>query len=372
MWFSRGASSQSIRALAAISSLAAVTPSRKELSHCDEPSDSDRIVFLGTGSSQGCPRPACPLLYSKKATSTLPPDLQNMRDVLENHCRVSNLAMEGDPKTNKNYRNNPSLLISFTPKSGEYAGRKTHVIIDVGKTFREGALRWLPDNGVACIDAIILTHHHMDASAGLDDVRGFQHWVSSLEGKQRRAPPMPLFLSQHCYEDLQERFPWCLPKKAPVPVETNKPVVHRHVASFDVNVFEEFRPMDVKGLRVVPLPVLHGEDLISFGFAFTVGNKNILYLSDISRMLPETMKYIQEKLPATDVLVIDSLHPTRPNSVHYTMNEAISLARQIKPKIVYMVGMNCDSFAPHEEMNKSLLRIHGHVQMAHDGLVVEC
>ena len=53
-------------------------------------------------------------------------------------------------------------------------GATKHVIIDTGKTFREGALRWLPRLGISSIDAIVLTHHYMDAAAGIDDVRGFQ------------------------------------------------------------------------------------------------------------------------------------------------------------------------------------------------------
>ena len=49
-----------------------------------------------------------------------------------------------------------------------------HVIMDVGKTFQEGALRWLPVHGIRSLDAIVLTRLHTDAAgAGSDDVRGF-------------------------------------------------------------------------------------------------------------------------------------------------------------------------------------------------------
>ncbi|MGK3738046.1 MAG: phosphoribosyl 1,2-cyclic phosphodiesterase [Bacillariaceae sp.] len=78
-------------------------------------------------------------------------------------CLVSFLAIDGgDPKSNRNYRNNPSLLIHhYDLKSQNYK----NIVIDVGKTFRETALRWFPIiEGIHSLDAIVLTHHHMDAA----------------------------------------------------------------------------------------------------------------------------------------------------------------------------------------------------------------
>ena len=90
---------------------------------------------------------------------------------MEEKCAVSKLASVGDPKTNKNYRNNPSLLIShrnnddgmFKSNSGGNSDLAPlrNVIIDVGKTFREGAIRWMPSHGIYNVDAIVLTHEHM-------------------------------------------------------------------------------------------------------------------------------------------------------------------------------------------------------------------
>jgi phosphoribosyl 1,2-cyclic phosphodiesterase len=272
------------------------------------------------------------------------------KEQLQSYCRVSYLAGTDSPETNKNYRNNPSLLLQLENKN---------VIIDVGKTFREGALRWFPRYSVASLDAIVLTHHHMDAAAGLDDVRGFQE----------RSKPMPLFVAQACLNDLQERFPWLLPKQQEQEVTAK---VFRWVASFNVTVFEAFRPVLVlPGLVITPLPVMHGEDLVSYGFHFVIGTKSVVYLSDISRMIPETMEYIQTKLPPTDVLIVDALHVDAVNSVHFSMEQAIDLAKQIRPKQTYFVGMNCDSFLPHDEMNDMLKRVHGNFALAHDGLVIE-
>lgn len=264
---------------------------------------------------------------------------------------------------NKNYRNNPSLLIQ---RSGQ------NIVIDVGKTFREGALRWFPQYNVASIDAIVLTHPHMDAAAGLDDVRGVQYYHYDEQGRFQ-AEPMPLYVSQTCLDEIVERFPWLFPRHVATKTTTDQPPqVERHVASFDVHIFAALQPMVVQGLKIVPLPVWHGEDLISYGFSFTVGSTNVVYLSDISRMPEETLEYIQTQLPPTDVLIIDALHPERANAVHYSLQQALALVDQIQPKQTYVIGMNCDSFPPHDTANDELRRSHGNVQLAYDGLAIDC
>lgn len=340
-----------------------------------------RLIFIGTGSSTGCPRPLCPMVFRSVTEQEASPEVKQMRQELQSHCIVSSMAIDGDPKTNKNYRNNPSLLISQCNEKGECK----NVIIDVGKTFREGSLRWFPERGITSLDGIVLTHEHMDAAAGLDDVRGFQKGQGlytvkhqGLNGKRPKAVAMPVHLSQPCLDQVSQQFPWLFPnhqkhqRKKEEP--SDKPIVERFVASFDVNVFAAFVPFNVQGLSIVPLPVMHGEDLVSFGYAFTVGSINVVYLSDISRMLPETLDYIQNQLGETDILVLDALHPARRSPTHFCMEEAVELAKQIQPKQTYLLGMNCDSFLPHDEMNAKLRKDYGallSIQLAHDGLEID-
>jgi phosphoribosyl 1,2-cyclic phosphodiesterase len=339
------------------------------------PNQHSRLIFMGSGSSTGCPRPLCPMIFKSGTDKTATPELKRMRQEMEPWCKVSSMAIDGDPKQNKDYRNNPSLLISQCDASGNCK----NVIIDVGKTFREGALRWFPERGITSLDAIVLTHGHMDAVAGLDDVRGFQKYEQApvgLEGGQRKRPkavPVPVHLSQSCLDDVAERFPWLFPNQQQPKVKepSDKPVVERHVASFDVQVFESFKPFEVEGIAIVPLPVMHGEDLICFGFTFNISGKTVVYLSDISRMLPETLEYIHTKLPEVDILVVDSLLPEGENPVHFSMEKAVELSKQIRPKQTYLLGMNCDSFPPHDEMNEKLKKDHGNVQFAHDGLELD-
>lgn len=329
----------------------------------------DRIIFLGTGSSTGCPKPLCTMLFGTKAFSDTDRVFEEMRERFRNNCNVSNEANLGDPRYNKNYRNNPSLLVA---RYDDKDDRMKHIVIDVGKTFRETSLRWFPAHHINSLDAVILTHEHADASFGLDDLRGYQRVYPSTEPNQMpNTIPMKVYMSQPCLDKLSNSFPWLFPKpKTPDPT---KPVVQRFVSTLDVNVFQSFQALNVEGLSVVTLPVMHGEDFVSYGFAFTVGQTNIVYLSDISRMLPETMDFILHKLPPTDILIVDSLYPDRTHPVHYSMEEAIEIMKQINPKQTFFVGMNCDAFLPHDEANEELRQQFGkNVQLAHDGLAIDC
>jgi len=347
-----------------------------------------RLLFLGTGSSTGCPRPLCPMLFppsSSTPSKGSPSGTANdaVREFYANRCDVSRLASQGDPKTNKNYRNNPSLLLSHIHADSDADNSSSsnnavwkHVIFDVGKTFREGALRWFPEHRVQSLDAIVLTHEHMDAAGGLDDVRGFQGHT----GKEKSdSHAIPVHLSQHCLEDVAGRFTWLFPNhQAPTKEDKenndNNPTVKRHVASLGVSVFEAFKPFTAAGFEITPLPVWHGADLISYGFSFSLKSKsgeatNIVYLSDISQMVPETLEYIHNELPPTDILIVDALllhgdsHP-----VHFTLKQSIETAKQINAKKTFLVGMSCDAFLPHDEMNAKLQREQDiDIQLAYDG-----
>ena len=88
-------------------------------------------------------------------------------------------------------------------------------------------------------------------------------------------------------------------------------------------------------------------------------------------MPQETEKYIMEKLAPTDILVVDALTLERNNPTHYNLKQAIELVRRLKPKRTYLVGMSCDNFLPHDEMNKELEALDVQIEFAYDGLLLE-
>ena len=126
-----------------------------------------KLIFFGSGSSTGCPKPMCTMLFQEghqDDSSSTNEELTFLRNQFQPLCKVSNLAIEGDPKYNKNYRNNPCLVISHYEQ-----GERKNIFIDVGKTFREGALRWMPVHQLTSLDGIVLTHQHMVSKPLFDE-----------------------------------------------------------------------------------------------------------------------------------------------------------------------------------------------------------
>lgn len=90
-----------------------------------------KLVFLGTGTSQGVPMIGC-------------------------GCEV---CKSDDPK-DKRLRSSAYV---------EHEGLR--ILIDAGPDFRQQMLR----EGISSIDAILLTHNHKDHVGGLDDIRAFNY-----------------------------------------------------------------------------------------------------------------------------------------------------------------------------------------------------
>lgn len=116
------------------------------------------LIFVGSGSSSGTPNIRCAM------------------DGAEN-CLACRFAL-ADPDS-KNNRGNPSILIKVPRRdlggySGDAARNHQTILVDVGKTFKRGALKWFPKFGITAVDAVILTHEHADAILGLDDLREVQ------------------------------------------------------------------------------------------------------------------------------------------------------------------------------------------------------
>src|SRR5690606_8385337 len=88
-----------------------------------------QVTLLGTGTSTGVPVIGC-------------------------QCGV---CRSSDPRDN---RTRCSALISIDGLT---------VVIDTGPDFRQQALR----HGIREVDAVLLTHHHADHIAGMDDLRPF-------------------------------------------------------------------------------------------------------------------------------------------------------------------------------------------------------
>jgi phosphoribosyl 1,2-cyclic phosphate phosphodiesterase len=153
-----------------------------------------KIIFLGTGTSQGVPIIGC-------------------------ECIV---CTSGDPKDN---RLRTSILISY---------EKINIVVDAGPDFRQQMLR----EGVTDLHAILLTHEHNDHIVGLDDVRpfNFRHWKN-----------MPVYGTRNVLEEVKKRFPYIF-EENPYP---GSPMITLHPVDKDT-------PFGIESLRFTPIEAMHG------------------------------------------------------------------------------------------------------------------
>ncbi|HUK18929.1 MAG TPA: MBL fold metallo-hydrolase [Bryobacteraceae bacterium] len=248
-----------------------------------------KITVLGSGTSVGVPTVGC-------------------------HCDV---CTSSDPRDK---RLRPSVLVS-------YEGR--NVLIDTTPDFRAQALRV----GLQRLDAVVFTHAHADHIMGLDDVRPF-----NFRQKER----IPIYASADTMGSIQRVFQYIFDgaKK-----ESNVP-------QLDARLIGE-APFDLFGLEFVPVPILHGSQVI-YGFRFGAA----AYLTDHSDIPPSSL----EMLHGLDVLFLDALR-YKPHPTHSTVDRSTATAEKLAARRTFFTHICHDL---RHERAESLLP--EHVRLAYDGL----
>lgn len=205
------------------------------------------------------------------------------------------------------------------------------ILIDASPDFRQQMLR----SGTKELDALLVTHSHQDHVGGMDDLRPF-----CLDGA------FPIYVRPDVARDLRTRFEYCF-RPAPWP---GAPVLDlREITN---------EPFMVEGLKITPVEVNHGPLPI---FGYRIGN--FAYITD-AKTIDDREK---EKLHGLDVLVLNALRE-RNHFSHLTLEEALKLIEELKPKRAYLTHM-CHDIGLHTELEKLLPDT---VKPAYDGLVITC
>ena len=309
-----------------------------------------QVIFLGTG------------------VSTAVPNLQHIVNTESRKCPVCHDALNPG---SKNRRNNVSICMTFHDKSGV----KKCVVIDVGKTMRDGALSLFPRHGIQEVAGILITHGHADAMFGLDDVRDLQiscpvkvmneETGEETTGFKVMSGALPVYLNQETMKTVKSCFEYLTQK--PVFLDETNCVLPRRVALLDFQVIESSSNFNVAGLPITSFPVYHGGKYISLGFSIGKSGE-FVYISDVKVIPSETMTYLLS-LPKIKVFVIDVLDY---NGIfaHMGLDEALEIVRTLQPECVYFVGMSC-SIGMHEEVEAKLGELGGNIHLAYDGLVLD-
>ena len=153
------------------------------------------IMFTGTGCSSTTPIIRCAIDEGTRCS-----------------CAVALRNGREDP----NWRGNVSAVLRFI----DAVGIPRHVQIDVGKTWRESAIRLYPRHGIRGIDAVIMTHEHADASLGLDDLRSLQ----MKSGAGTASSSLPVYADVRALKLLRGTFPYLFPRPPQLPgVSSDQP-----------------------------------------------------------------------------------------------------------------------------------------------------
>ncbi len=252
-----------------------------------------KLTFLGTGTSTGVPSIGC------ECETCLSTDSRDKR------LRVS-------------------ILI-------EHAGIK--ILVDTSIDFRQQALR----ANIKYLDAVFITHCHVDHVFGLDDIRplNFRHGA------------MGVYANEIAWKDLKRIFQYIfqpthfgggLPQLIPHTVEHNSP--------FCLG----------KDLLVTPLEVIHGRlPVIAYRF------NDFAYATDLKTIPSDSMDGLRD----LDVLVLDCVR-LKPHSTHLCLEEALAYIEDLKPKRAFLTHLNHDIM--HERDSRLLP---DNVRFGYDELVVE-
>lgn len=217
----------------------------------------------------------------------------------------------------------PSILV-------RYSGR--NVVIDTSPDFRAQALRAKLDR----LDAVIYTHAHADHILGLDDIRPFNY---------RQKVPMPLYGTPETLEAIQRVFRYAFAEE---PQQSTVPKVDLH--PLDGTPFELF------GLEFTPVRLCHGKGTV-LGFRFG----RAAYLTDHSEIPPESAALLND----LDVLFLDALRH-RPHPTHTTVENALKLVEQFKPRRAFFTHM-CHELS-HAGTEATLPDF---IRLAYDGLEID-
>lgn len=272
-------------------------------------------IILGSGTSAGVPVIAC-------------------------DCAV---CTSDDPR---NRRTRTSACIRFRDGTGQ----DRVVLIDTSPDLREQALR----HGLRRCDAIVYTHNHVDHTFGLDEVRRFNVVMKA---------PIDVHADAHTMEHLHRVYRHIFDRQ--------NNVNDSFVATLQPRLLDPDVPLDLHGLRMTPLRLLHGR-LPVLGFRIEAidadghpvadqpGPLPLAWCTDCSSIPPETWPH----LVGLRTLVLDMLryrkHPT-----HLTVDQAVEIASRVEADATWFIHMTHD--IDHATLNAELP---AGMQLAYDGLVL--
>lgn len=292
-----------------------------------------KLTFLGTGTSQGVPIIGC-------------------------QCEVCRSADARDKRLRS------SVLV-------EYGGLT--ILVDAGPDFRTQMLR----QDVRHLDAILLTHNHMDHTGGLDDVRAFNY----IDRK-----PVHIYCEEKVLNTLKVMYGYAFAEHkypgspewrihliderpfAVMPVEGGE-LVWMHDKGYCTrmpdgtlipcgsDIVSKAQPASAAGgVGIVPIRGYH-DKMPVLGFRFG----DIAYITDMSSIPEEEFN----KLKGLKHLTLNTVS-YHPHHSHFSLEEAVALARRIGAEHTWLTHLS-HAFPSHPYFDSELPE---GISPAYDGMVI--
>ncbi len=209
------------------------------------------------------------------------------------------------------------------------------IIIDTGPDFRFQAL----NHKIQKVDYVLITHAHRDHVAGLDELRSYYF----LQGKK----PIPVYADEIAWESIKKQFYFIFENSS-----------YPGVLKIEQNLLERYKSFVLGGkIEVVPFVVYHYMLPV---MGFRIGK--MAYMTDVSRIPPESMEYLK----GLDLLIISALQKES-HIAHFTLNQAVEIARKVEAKQTRIVHIG-HRMGLHREVNQELPE---NIRLAYDGEVIE-
>lgn len=219
------------------------------------------------------------------------------------HCEV---CASSNPK---NKRLRQSVKIEMKGK---------HFLIDTTPDLRLQLLR----DPIPRLDFILYTHSHSDHIMGLDDIRPFNF---------HQREPIHAFASPSTARSIRKAFGYIWDSSQP---GGGKPQLELH---------EVETPFTHDGIDIIPIPVTHGDWTI---FGYRVGP--FAYITDTNGIPEKSMRL----LDGLDTLAIDGLRPKPTHPTHFTIPEAIEVAKAVGARQTWLIHLAHE--VDHDPVQRSL------------------
>jgi phosphoribosyl 1,2-cyclic phosphate phosphodiesterase len=205
-------------------------------------------------------------------------------------------------------------------------------VIDTGPDFRQQMLR----EKVADVDAILFTHEHKDHTAGLDDVRAFNHL---------KQMPMDIYAEERVQHSLMREYAYVFAEKK-----------YPGIPQLKLHTINP-QPFKIEGIEIIPIRLLHHQ-LPILGFRI----EDFTYLTD-TNYVDETEK---KKIKGSKYITITGLRKEKHLS-HFSLGEALEFIDEMKPEKAFITHCS-HQLGLHAEVQKELPQ---NIVLAYDGLTIE-